>query len=120
MIADVSMTNMFNLNMHILLVGFRSSIELKPGLITRWLCVPVELGKRFFPRCSKELDQIMDDETELASLGGETSTEKKRRFHDLQDVLQKAFSEDKEENDRSARSSSSSSTTSMGAVRPRR
>ncbi|PAN32730.1 hypothetical protein PAHAL_5G508000 [Panicum hallii] len=86
----------------------------------RALSKTVELGKRFFPRCSKELDQIMDDETELASLGGETSTEKKRRFHDLQDVLQKAFSEDKEENDRSARSSSSSSTTSMGAVRPRR
>ncbi|PUZ58490.1 hypothetical protein GQ55_5G512700 [Panicum hallii var. hallii] len=86
----------------------------------RALSKTVELGKRFFPRCSKVLDQIMDDETELASLGRDTSTEKKRRFHDLQDVLQKAFSEDKEENDRSARSSSSSSTTSMGAVRPRR
>ncbi|CAL5024499.1 unnamed protein product [Urochloa decumbens] len=81
----------------------------------------VELGKRFFPRCSKFLDKIMDDEIELASLGRDTSTDKKRRFHDLQDVLQKAFSEDKEENDRSARSSSSSSTTtSLGAIRPRR
>lgn len=86
----------------------------------RALSKTVELGKRFFPRCSKVLDQIMDDEPELVSLGRDTSTEKKRRFHDLQDVLQKAFSEDKEENDRSARSSSSSSTTSMGAVRPRR
>ncbi|RLM91829.1 hypothetical protein C2845_PM08G02680 [Panicum miliaceum] len=66
----------------------------------RALSKTVELGKRFFPRCSKVLDQIMDDETELASLGRDTSTEKKRRFHDLQDVLQKAFSEDKEENDR--------------------
>jgi regulatory protein NPR1 len=90
----------------------------------------VELGKRFFPRCSKVLDQIMDDENELASLGRDTSAststsmEKKRRFHDLQDVLLKAFSEDKEENDRSARSSSVSSRTtaaaSIGAVRPRR
>lgn len=84
----------------------------------------VELGKRFFPRCSKVLDTIMDDETEateLASLGRDnTSTERKRRFHDLQDVLQKAFSEDKEEFARSALSSSSSSATSIGGVRPRR
>ncbi|XP_066305576.1 BTB/POZ domain and ankyrin repeat-containing protein NPR1-like [Miscanthus floridulus] len=86
----------------------------------RALSKTVELGKRFFPRCSKVLDKIMDDETELACLGRDTSTEKKRRFHDLQDLVQKAFSEDKEENDRSARSSSSSSTTSIGAVRPRR
>jgi regulatory protein NPR1 len=87
---------------------------------------PVELGKRFFPRCSNVLDKIMDDEAELASLGRDTftSTEKKRRFHDLQDLLLKAFDEDKEENDRSALSSSASSTTSIGAgrltVRPRR
>lgn len=99
--------------------------KMKEEHLTRMsaLSKTVELGKRFFPRCSKVLDQFMDDENELASLGRDTSTstEKKRRFHDLQDVLQKAFSEDKEENDRSARSSSvSSRTTSIGAVRPRR
>jgi regulatory protein NPR1 len=71
------------------------------------------------------LDKIMDDEAELASLGRDnTSTERKRRFQDLQDILQKAFDEDKEEFDRSALSSSSSSTTSIGVgrltVRPRR
>ena len=84
--------------------------------------IPVELGKRFFPRCSNVLDKIMDDETEPASLARETSIEKKRRFHDLQDLLLKAFNEDKE-CDKSAVSSSSSST-SFGArslaVRPRR
>jgi regulatory protein NPR1 len=78
----------------------------------------VELGKRFFPRCSNVLDKIMDDEIETAAFVRDTSMERKRRFHDLQDVLQKAFSEDKEEFDRSARSSSSSST--IGAVRQRR
>jgi regulatory protein NPR1 len=67
----------------------------------------------------------MDDETELASLGRDTftSTQKKRRFHDLQDLLLKAFDKDKEEFDRSAFSSSSSSTfTGAGrlTVRPRR
>ncbi|KAF0915986.1 hypothetical protein E2562_000619 [Oryza meyeriana var. granulata] len=79
----------------------------------------VELGKRFFPRCSNVLDKIMDDETDPASLGRDTSAEKRKRFHDLQDVLQRAFHEDKEEYDRSALSSSSSST-SIGAIRPRR
>lgn len=79
----------------------------------------VELGKRFFPRCSNVLDKIMDDETDPVSLGRDTSAEKRKRFHDLQDVLQKAFHEDKEENDRSGLSSSSSST-SIGAIRPRR
>ncbi|NP_001152107.2 BTB/POZ domain and ankyrin repeat-containing protein NPR1 [Zea mays] len=89
----------------------------------RALSKTVEVGKRFFPRCSKVLDTIMDDEAEMASLGRDTSAEKKRRFHDLQDLVQKAFSEDKEENDRSAArspSSSSTTTTSIGAVRPRR
>uniref|UniRef100_A0A0D9Y4H5 BTB/POZ domain and ankyrin repeat-containing protein NPR1 n=1 Tax=Oryza glumipatula TaxID=40148 RepID=A0A0D9Y4H5_9ORYZ len=79
----------------------------------------VELGKRFFPRCSNVLDKIMDDETDPVSLGRDTSAEKRKRFHDLQDVLQKAFHEDKEENDRSGLSSLSSST-SIGAIRPRR
>jgi regulatory protein NPR1 len=42
------------------------------------------------------LDKIMDDEAELASLGRDnTSTERKRRFQDLHDVLQKAFDEDR-------------------------
>jgi regulatory protein NPR1 len=84
----------------------------------RALSKTVELGKRFFPRCSNVLDKIMDDEIETAAFVRDTSMERKRRFHDLQDVLQKAFSEDKEEFDRSARSSSSSST--IGAVRQRR
>ncbi|CAN6201305.1 unnamed protein product [Urochloa humidicola] len=79
----------------------------------RALSKTVELGKRFFPSCSKVLDRIMDDEVELAFHGRNTctETEKRRRFHKLQDMLQKAFGEDKEELDRQARSFSSSSTT---------
>ncbi|VAH99651.1 unnamed protein product [Triticum turgidum subsp. durum] len=61
----------------------------------RALSKTVELGKRFFPRCSNVLDKIMDDEN--ASLEREASSERKRRFHDLQDTLLKAFSEDKDE-----------------------
>ncbi|CAM0880200.1 unnamed protein product [Alopecurus aequalis] len=66
----------------------------------RALSKVVELGKRFFPRCSSVIDKVMDDEYEPASLGRDTSTEKKRRFHDLQDKLLKAFNKDKEEFDK--------------------
>nr|XP_010915286.1 BTB/POZ domain and ankyrin repeat-containing protein NPR1 isoform X1 [Elaeis guineensis] len=73
----------------------------------------VELGKRFFPRCSEVLNKIMDDDySEFTSLGQDASEEKRKRYRELQDVLTKAFSEDKEEFDRSAISSSSSTSWS--------
>uniref|UniRef100_A0ACD5VV86 Uncharacterized protein n=1 Tax=Avena sativa TaxID=4498 RepID=A0ACD5VV86_AVESA len=88
----------------------------------RVLSKTVELGRRFFPRCSNVLDKITDDETEVSLR--DTPTEKKRKFHDLQDLLLKAFNEDKEDFDRSAVSSSSSSAASIGSrsltVRPKR
>ncbi|XP_021805028.1 BTB/POZ domain and ankyrin repeat-containing protein NPR1 [Prunus avium] len=81
----------------------------------------VELGKRFFPRCSEVLNKIMDgdDISQLAYTGDDTPELrlwKRRRYMELQEVLSKAFNEDKEEFDRSAMSSSSSST-SIGVVR---
>lgn len=78
----------------------------------------MELGKRFFPRCSEVLNKIMDAEdlSLLAYLGHDTPTERlvKKRM-ELQEVLSKAFDEDKEEIDWSAIASSSSSTS---IVRP--
>ncbi|WOK96996.1 BTB/POZ domain and ankyrin repeat-containing protein NPR1 [Canna indica] len=86
----------------------------------RALSKTVECGKRFFPRCSSVIDKLMDDDiTELTGLGRHSSEERRRRFLELQDVVSKAFSEDKEENDRSGLSSSSSST-SVGVPRARR
>lgn len=75
----------------------------------------VELGKRFFPRCSQVLNNIMDAEelSQLAFIGDDTPEErqrKKRRYVELQEVLSKAFTEDKVELDSSALSSSSSTT----------
>lgn len=69
----------------------------------------MELGKRFFPRCSEVLNRIMDadDISELASLGNDNFEErslKRQRFMELQDVVKKAFNEDKEDFDRSVRS----------------
>lgn len=82
----------------------------------------MELGKRFFPRCSEVLNKIMDadDLSQLAYMGNDTPEErlaKRRRYMELQEVLSKAFNEDKEEIDRSNISSSSSST-SLGMVKP--
>ncbi|GAU33566.1 hypothetical protein TSUD_143580 [Trifolium subterraneum] len=82
----------------------------------------VELGKRFFPRCSAVLNKIMDadDLSQLACMGNDSPEDrqaKRRRYGELQEVLNKVFHEDKEEYDRSAISSSSSST-SIGIARP--
>ncbi|XP_025012251.2 BTB/POZ domain and ankyrin repeat-containing protein NPR1 [Ricinus communis] len=81
----------------------------------------VELGKRFFPRCSEVLNRIMDadDLSQLAYLGKDTVEErhqKKQRYMELQDLLSKAFNEDKQEFDKSNISSSSSSK-SIGMVK---
>lgn len=89
----------------------------------RALSKTVELGKRFFPRCSKVINKIMDndDYSELAYLENENPEErelKKRRYIELQEVLSKAFHEDKEEFDKFNSISSSSSSTSIGVARP--
>ena len=62
----------------------------------------VELGKRNFPRCSEVLNKIVDAEdlTDLAYQGDgtpEVRLLKKQRYMELQDDLRKAFTEDKEE-----------------------
>ncbi|KAM1155707.1 hypothetical protein ACFX13_027152 [Malus domestica] len=81
----------------------------------------VEIGKRFFPRCSELLNNIMDgvDISQIQYTGNDTPElrlTKKRRYMELQEVLSQAFDKDKEEFDRSGISSSSSST-STGVVR---
>ncbi|KAL5999584.1 hypothetical protein ACLOJK_037869 [Asimina triloba] len=82
----------------------------------------VELGKRFFPRCSAVLNKIVDDEdlTELANLEHDTPEEqklKRQRFNEIQNSMMQAFNEDKEENDRSMSSSSSSTTAQVSRCR---
>lgn len=78
--------------------------------------ISVELGKRFFPRCSEVLNKIMDRDglSVLAPLAFETSEEldlKKQRLVEIQSAVTKAYHEDKEELDASFISSSSSSTS---------
>ncbi|KAH7851097.1 hypothetical protein Vadar_007258 [Vaccinium darrowii] len=85
----------------------------------RALSKTVELGKRFFPRCSAVLNKMMDDDdwSELAAMQNETQEDrqlKKRRYSELQEVITKAFQEDKEEFSKSINISSSSSSTSIG------
>lgn len=82
----------------------------------------MELGKRFFPRCSGVLDYIMDceDLSVLACIDEDTPEkrlQKKQRYMEIQETLQKAFSEDKEEFGKSSLSASSSSTSKSTATK---
>lgn len=89
----------------------------------RALSRTVELGKRFFPRCSEVLNKIMDadDLSEIAYMGNDTAEErqlKKQRYRELQEILSKAFTEDKEEFAKTNNISSSGSSTSKGVDKP--
>uniref|UniRef100_A0A1J3CVK1 Regulatory protein NPR1 n=1 Tax=Noccaea caerulescens TaxID=107243 RepID=A0A1J3CVK1_NOCCA len=88
----------------------------------RALSKTVELGKRFFPRCSGVLDHIMDceDLSVLACIDEDTPEkriQKKQRYMEIQETLQKAFTEDKEEYGKSSLSASSSSTSKSTATK---
>lgn len=93
----------------------------------RALSKTVELGRRFFPRCSEVLDKIMDNDdlSQLAYLRNDSPDEretKKQRYTEIQELLNEAFSEDKEEfhrsNNLSSNLSSSASSTSQGLKQP--
>lgn len=57
----------------------------------------------FFPRCSRVINKIVDDDlSEYTGLEHITSEERKRRYLELQDEMHKAFSQDKEEFTKSA------------------
>ncbi|KAL1563326.1 BTB/POZ domain and ankyrin repeat-containing protein NPR1-like [Salvia divinorum] len=89
----------------------------------RALSKTVELGKRFFPRCSAVLNKIMDrdDYPEIAKLGNGVPDDcplKKKRRMEIEEVLSKAYSEDKEEFNRTMNISSSSSSPPAGILRP--
>ncbi|KAG6424118.1 hypothetical protein SASPL_114531 [Salvia splendens] len=89
----------------------------------RALSKTVELGKRFFPRCSAVLNKIMDrdDYPEIARLGNGVPDHcplKKKRRMEIEEVLSKAYSEDKEEFNRTMNISSSSSSPSAVIMGP--
>lgn len=77
----------------------------------------MELGKRFFPRCSEVLNKIVDPEAHKWKNTPEERELKKQKYLNVQETLNKAFTEDKEEFDKSYTISSSSSSTS-GIVNP--
>ncbi|KAL9270300.1 BTB/POZ domain and ankyrin repeat-containing protein [Drosera capensis] len=78
----------------------------------------VELGKRYFPRCSQVLDKIVEDDNlnDLATIGNESPEQqvmKKQKYSEFEELVNQAFTKDKEETDLSILSSSSSSTSIM-------
>ncbi|KAJ0864738.1 putative chromatin remodeling & transcription regulator ABTB family [Helianthus annuus] len=83
----------------------------------RALSKTVELGKRFFPRCSEVLNKIIDSERHDEKNTPEERESKKQKYLQAQETLNKAFNEDKEEFEKSYALSSSSSSTS-GVVNP--
>ncbi|KAG6573445.1 BTB/POZ domain and ankyrin repeat-containing protein NPR1, partial [Cucurbita argyrosperma subsp. sororia] len=78
----------------------------------------VETGRRYFPKCSEELDKFLEfDLLDLVYLTKGTVEEqriKQKRFRELKNDVQKAFDKDKAANlKRSGLSPSSSSSTSL-------
>lgn len=57
-----------------------------------------------------------DDVTDLAYFGHNACEDRRKRYMELQDILTKAFTEDKEEFDKSAGLSSSSSLSTSAVV----
>ncbi|XP_010433547.1 PREDICTED: regulatory protein NPR2-like isoform X1 [Camelina sativa] len=89
----------------------------------RALCDTVDLGKRYFPRCS--LDHFMDTEdlNYLASVEEDTPEkrlQKKQRYMELQETLMKTFSEGKEEFGKSSTSKPTSALRSNSKLSHRR
>ncbi|CAK9165132.1 unnamed protein product [Ilex paraguariensis] len=82
--------------------------------------VAVEMGRRYFPHCSEVLDKFMEDDLpDLFYLEKGTLDEqriKRTRFIELKKDVQRAFSKDKAEHQRSALSSSSSSSSLKGGI----
>lgn len=79
------------------------------------------MGRRYFPHCSEVLDKFMEDDLpEMLYLEKGTTEEqkiKRRRFMELKDDVQKAFTKDKAEFDRVGLSSSSSSSSLKDGVK---
>ncbi|KAL5791683.1 hypothetical protein ACOSP7_000277 [Xanthoceras sorbifolium] len=76
----------------------------------------VETGRHYFPHCSEVIDKFLDDDMPDAFLLEKGTLEeqktKKMRFTELKEDVQKAFSKDMAENNRSGLPSSSSSSSS--------
>nr|AHA43769.1 NPR3 [Morus alba var. multicaulis] len=79
----------------------------------------VEKGRQYFPHCSEVLDKFVEDEIDMPDAyvlekgTPEEQSKKKMRFTELKEEVQKAFSKDMAENNRSGLSSSSSSSSSL-------
>ncbi|XP_011040366.1 PREDICTED: regulatory protein NPR3-like isoform X2 [Populus euphratica] len=80
----------------------------------------VEMGRRYFPSCSEVLDKFMEDDLpDLFYLEKGTPDEqriKRTRFMELKEDVQRAFTKDKAEINRTGLSSSSSSSSQKDGI----
>ncbi|RWV89794.1 hypothetical protein GW17_00048045 [Ensete ventricosum] len=97
----------------------KASLEMTAEQLSRMeaLSKTVQLGMRFFPRCSNIINKILcDDLSELSIVERVDTEERKNRYNEILEEMKKAFTEDKKKFDGSA-SASSSSSKSARAVR---
>lgn len=74
------------------------------------VCLLVELGMRYFPRCSEVLSRLVDhDASELIELENNTTEVRRKRYLELQEEIMEAFLQDKKELDGTVLGSSASS-----------
>ncbi|RZS10259.1 hypothetical protein BHM03_00041452 [Ensete ventricosum] len=98
----------------------KASLEMTAEQLSRMeaLSKTVQLGMRFFPRCSNIINKILcDDLSELSIVERVDTEERKNRYNEILEEMKKAFTEDKKKFDGSASASSSSSSKSARAVR---
>ncbi|KAL3732879.1 hypothetical protein ACJRO7_022401 [Eucalyptus globulus] len=89
-----------------------AALRKEPKIIVSFM----ELGKRFFPRCSAVINKIIDtsDLSWLGTVGDDSPEEqlRKKQWHiEVEEEMTEAYTQDKEETDKSSILSSSSSTS---------
>ncbi|CAL9114579.1 unnamed protein product [Musa acuminata var. zebrina] len=96
----------------------KASLEMTAEQLSRMeaLSKTVQLGMRFFPRCSNIINKILcDDLSELSIVERVDTEERKNRYNEILEEMKKAFTEDKKKFDGSASASSSKSARAVRA-----
>ncbi|XP_042459085.1 BTB/POZ domain and ankyrin repeat-containing protein NPR1-like [Zingiber officinale] len=85
------------------------------------LATTVTLGMRFFPRCSKLINKILDEGlSDRLTAELDTSEERKNRFNEIMEDFSLAFTEDKKELEYASPSASTSKSTRRGSKAAKR
>ncbi|WOL03015.1 BTB/POZ domain and ankyrin repeat-containing protein NPR1 [Canna indica] len=102
----------------------KTSFQMKEEYLSRIeaLTKTVQLGKQFFPRCSKVIDKILgDDLSELSIVEHINTEERKSRYNEILEEINNAFTQDKNAIEESASCSAASKSARSNRTKvPRR